>query len=104
LVVDDDDRLAVAEIVEKLLDACESRVHRSSSLNAIKRSTCFAMTSPSRLTFDPTRSSFSVVTPSVWGIRVTEKSVLGMSLRVPVGPPTSTRVRLTPSIVILPLG
>src|SRR6185436_194646 len=89
LVVADDDHPARADVLERLLAAGKRRAlaHRSSSF-----STCFAITSTSRLTGRPGLPLPSVVRSRVSGISETENPVSS----------TSVTVRLTPSTVTEP--
>src|SRR4029079_335024 len=97
-VVDDQDHLAGADVLQRVLDSAEHGavhlgelfVHRSAL--SISRCTYLATRSTSRLTGSPTRASASVATAIVCGINAIETP----------SSCSSATVRLTPSTVIEP--
>src|SRR6185312_453604 len=94
LVVADDDHLALADVLDRLLDGGEARrrlltAHRSTSF-----STYFASTSTSRLTVRPGTAEPRLVRSRVSGIRETLSDSAS----------TALTVRLTPSTAIDPFS
>src|SRR5205823_5937028 len=96
--VDDDDELAVADVLDRLFDGGEGALfldfHSEDGNAGRSRSTYFARTSVSRLTLSPGARPPSVVAASVCCTSATAKP----------SPSTAATVRETPSTVIEPFS
>src|SRR4029079_2492442 len=89
-IIDDDDHLPVADVLDGLLDRGERRDGRAhGSLPATRRSTTLPSTSASRLTSSAGSSRPRVVTASVCGINATSKPSSSKAATVSETPSTA---------------